>query len=198
MKKILAVAASARRKGNSDIVLERALEGVRSIEPEVEVETLIPRELSITPCRSCNGCWETGRCVVRDEMQELYVRFSEVDHVVVASPLYFTSLPGHFKVLIDRFQCFWVRTYRLGEPPQPRRTGMFLCVGAMDRERYYTGALTIVKTWMAALNMGCPVRRFYPGLDAAGDVLKRPDYLEDARHAGAELVGRTAAGRADR
>ena len=198
MKKILAVAASARRKGNSDLVLKHALDGVRSVEPEVEVETLIPRELSVTPCRSCNGCWETGQCVVHDEMQELYVKFSEVDHVVVASPLYFTSLPGHFKVLIDRFQCFWVRTYRLGKPPEPRRTGMFLCVGAIDRHRYYKGALTIVKTWMAALNMGCPVSRFYPGLDAAGDVLKRPDYLDDARRAGAELVERTAADCADR
>ena len=194
MKKILAVAASARRKGNSDIVLEHALEGVRSVEPEVEVEILIASRLSITPCRSCNGCWETGRCVVDDQMQELYVRFSEADHVVVASPLYFTSLPGHFKVLIDRFQCFWVRTYRLGQPPEPRRTGMFLCVGAIYRERYYKGALTIVKTWMAALNMGCPVSRFYPRLDAAGDVLKRRDYLEDARQAGVELIQRAGEG----
>ena len=188
MKKILAVAASARRKGNSDIILERTLEGILEAEPGVAVETVIPLQLSITPCRSCRGCWETGRCVVQDDMQELYIKFSEVDHVVVAAPIYFASLPGHFKVLIDRFQCFWVRTYRLGEPPRPCRTGMFLCVGAMARERYYGNALAIVKTWMASLNMGCPVSRFYPGLDTVGEVFKYPDYLEDARNAGAELM----------
>lgn len=197
MTKILAVAASARRKGNSDTVLEHALEGMRQAEPRLHVETVIPHELSVTPCRSCNGCLDTGRCVVRDEMQELYAKFSEADHVVVASPIYFTSLPGHFKVLIDRFQCFWARTHRLGDPPQPRRVGMFLCVGAMDRDRYYRGALTIVKSWMASLNMACPVSRFYPRVDAPDDVRKHPDYLDDALRAGAELMRRAAGNGAD-
>jgi len=157
MKTILAIAASARRKGNSDTLLERALEPMRQAGCSVQI--IIPRELSITPCRACNGCWQTGRCVVQDEMQHLYAKFCQADHVVVASPIYFTSLPGHFKILIDRFQCFWVRTFRLGEPPQPRRTGMFLCVGAMDRDRYFKGCLTTVKTWMAVLNKGLPYDR---------------------------------------
>jgi len=186
--KILAVAASARRHGNSDAVLDSALEGIRQEAPGAEVERLVPYGLPITPCRSCNGCMRTGRCVVQDQMQELYVKFSEVDHVVVASPIYFTSLPGHFKVLIDRFQCFWARTFLLGDPPQPRRTGMFLCVGALSRERYYQSTLTIVKTWMACLNMGCAITRFYPGLDGRKDVSQRTDYLRDAREAGAELI----------
>ncbi|MHC4787687.1 MAG: flavodoxin family protein, partial [Planctomycetota bacterium] len=88
MTDVLAVAASARRGGNSDAVLEAACDLLR--EHGAVVETIIPRQLSIQPCFSCHGCWETGRCVVQDQMQELYVRFSEADHVVVASPLYFT------------------------------------------------------------------------------------------------------------
>lgn len=186
MTEVMAVAASARRGGNSDAVLESALAVFR--ERGAQVETIVPRDLAVSPCLSCGGCWDTGQCVQQDVMQELYVRFSEVDHVVVASPIYFTSLPGHFKVLIDRFQCFWMRTYGLGRPPQPRRTGMFLCVGAMDRERYYRGALSIVKTWMWTLNMGCPVSRFYPGLDAKDDIRKHPEYLEDARQAALRLI----------
>ena len=186
MTGVLAVAASARRGGNTDAVLESALGALK--EHGATVQTVIPQRLAISPCRACRGCWETGCCVVQDEMQELYVRFSEADHVVVAAPLYFTSLPGQFKVLIDRFQCFWVRTYRLGQPPQPRRTGMFLCAGAMDKERYFGCSLTIVKTWMASLNMGCAVSRYYPGVDEKDDVRTRhPEYLEDARRAAAEL-----------
>jgi len=150
---ILAIAASARRDGNSDTALACALEGIKAEAPDAEVQTIAPYGLPITPCRSCNGCWKTGRCVVKDEMQDLYPQFCEADHIVVASPIYFTSLPGHFKVLIDRFQCFWVRTFLLKDPLKPRRTGMFLCVGAMDRNRYYEGALTIIRTWMLVLNM---------------------------------------------
>lgn len=186
MSTVLAVAASARRGGNSDILLDRALEPFQN--SGASIERVVPFDLSITPCRSCHGCWKSGRCVVRDQMQDLYAKFCEVDHVVVASPIYFTSLPGHFKVMIDRFQCFWVRTFRLGEPPEPRRNGMFLCVGAMDRRKYYEGSLKIVRTWMSTLNMKCPVSRFYPGLDEKGDVAKRQDYLSDARRAGRELL----------
>ena len=188
VKKILAVAASARRNGNSDILLEQALLGIQEASPGAQIERLAPYEIPITPCRSCRGCWETGRCVVKDPMQELYVKFSEVDHVVVASPQYFTSVPGHFKVMIDRFQCFWVRTYLLGEPPTPRRNGMLLCVGGMKRDKDYQCTLTLVKTWMSTLNMGCPVSRFYTDLDEPQDALKREDYLEDARRAGVELM----------
>ena len=188
MTDVLAVAASARRGGNSDAVLEAALDVLR--DRGAAVQTVIPCKLSISPCRSCNGCWDTGVCVQHDAMDDLYVRFSEADHVVVASPLYFTSLPGHLKAFIYRFQCFWVRRARLGSPPEPQRRGMFVSVGAMERERYYQACLTIVKTWMWVLNMECAVSRFYPGVDAKNDLVENhPEYLEDARRAARELIG---------
>ena len=186
--RILAVQGSARRNGNSDTVLAQALEGIRQEAPDAEIETLTAYGLPITACRSCNGCWNTGTCVVQDAMQDLYAKFYAADHVVLAAPIYMASLPGHLKVLIDRFQCSWVRTFRLGNPPQPRRTGMFLCVGAMDREKYYRNALSIVRAWMAMLNMGCEVSRFYPGLDERKAVRARDNYLQDAREAGVKLM----------
>ena len=185
--RVLAIAGSARRKGNSEAVLEAALDVMRA--RGAEVDFIHARRLEIKPCFSCNGCWDTGVCVVRDAMQPLYPRFDEADHIVLASPLYFTSLPGHLKVLIDRFQPHWVRTSRLNRPAGPRRRGMFLCVGAMDRERYCRSALTIVKTWMSCLNMACAVSRFYPGVDARGDLeANHPEYLDDARAAAEELL----------
>jgi len=131
---------------------------------------------------------ETGVCVQQDEMQALYPRFCEAKRIVVASPIYFTALPGSFKVMIDRFQCLWARTYLLADPPEPRRAGMFLCAGAMRRERYYRSCLTTVKTWFSALNVACPVSRFFPGLDGADDIERRPDYLREARDAAGELL----------
>jgi len=186
MTDILAVKASARRHGNSDTILDAAIEVFE--ERGAEVQTVIPRQLTVSPCLSCNACMKTGDCIQDDDMQELYPRFCEVDHIVVASPIYFTSLPGHFKVFIDRFQCFWARKYVLDTAPEPERTGMFLCVGAMDRERYYRCCRTTVKTWMHVMNIKCTVDRFFPGLDEKGDVAERPEYLEQARQAAVELL----------
>lgn len=190
MSKILAVAGSARRGGNSDRILEAALDVMR--DRGAEVETVIPRELDVTPCRSCWGCWETGACVVRDAMQDIYVRFSEVDHIVVGSPVYFTSVPGHLKLLIDRFQCFWVRTFRLGEPPEPRRQGMFLSVGAMDRDQFYKCSRQVITSWFACLNMKCTLSRFFPGLDDKDDIDAHPDYLDRARQAAERFMDTVA------
>jgi multimeric flavodoxin WrbA len=186
MKDVLAVAGSARRGGNSDALLDAALEVFRRDNARVQV--VVPRRLTISPCLSCSACFETGVCVQRDEMQELYVRFCEAEHIVVASPIYFTAVPGHFKVMIDRFQCLWARTYLLNDPPQPRRSGMYLCVGAMRRERYFQSCLTTVKAWLAAINVACPVGRFFPGLDARDDARKHPELLEEARQAARELL----------
>jgi len=186
MTTVLAVAGSARRGGNTDMLLEGALDVMRG--RGAAVETIVPRRLDITPCRSCGGCDATGVCVIKDVMQDLYVRFSEADHVVVAAPVYFTSVPGHVKVLIDRFQCFWVRTFRLGEPPQPRRRGMFLCAGGMASERFFTCSRSVVGSWMASLNMRCAVSRFFPGVDAEDGVRRRPEYLDEVRAAAEELL----------
>ena len=181
------VLGSARRRGNSDTILEAALDVFRERGDAVQV--VYPRQLSISPCLSCNACFKTGVCVQHDDLTHLYGRFCEADHVVVASPVYFTNVPGHFKVMIDRFQCFWARTYLLRRPPHPRRNGMFLAVGAMDRERYYRCTATVVKTWLSTLNIGCPVIRVYKGLDEPTDILRRPELLDDARAAARELIG---------
>jgi multimeric flavodoxin WrbA len=186
MADILAVAGSARRHGNSDTLLEAALDVFRERGDQVQV--VYPKKLSISPCLSCNACFKTGACIQHDEMGPLYGRFLEADHVVVATPVYFTNVPGHFKVMIDRFQCFYARTYLLHDPPQPRRLAMALIVGAMDRQRYYDATATVIKSWLAHLNIGTPVVRYYMGLDGPKEALERPDYLENAREAARELI----------
>ena len=188
MKRVIAVAGSARRDGNSDTVLDRALAGMRKARPDLQVEAIIPSEMQIEPCRSCNACWESGNCVIDDELQEMYPRFESADYIVVATPIYFTNVPGELKVLIDRFQCFWARTYLHENPPTPQGEGLLGCVGAMDNRRYYESVLSVVKTWLSTLNVRCTVSRFYSGLDAKGAILKREDYLNDAEKAGTELV----------
>jgi multimeric flavodoxin WrbA len=191
MTSVLAIAGSARRRGNSDALLAAACDVFR--ERGAQVETIVPRRLQLTPCSSCGGCWETGRCVVQDDMQEIYPRLEGADHIVVASPVYFTALPGHLKLLVDRCQCYWVRTFRLKDPPQPRRSGMFLCAGVQDRQSFFQGCLTTVKSWLTCLNVSCDVSRFFPGLEGRDAVrTQRPGYLEEARAAARELLDASA------
>jgi len=63
--------------------------------------------LKISPCRECRHCSIDGKCIVNDEMQQIYPKMMECDLLIIASPVFFTSVSGHLKAFIDRFQRFW-------------------------------------------------------------------------------------------
>ncbi|MEE9200220.1 MAG: flavodoxin family protein, partial [Candidatus Brocadiales bacterium] len=114
MKKLLAIAGSPRRGGNSELLLDEAIKAARDI--GLETEKLVVDELGIAPCTSCGSCWETGNCVIEDKMQEVYKKLLDADYVVVASPLYFLGVSAQLKALIDRCQALWARRFILKKP----------------------------------------------------------------------------------
>ncbi len=67
---IYAMATSPRRQGNSETLLDRAIEGARGLGVEVVKDVLGVDPVS--PCMGCNRCGETGECVQQDRMQEVY------------------------------------------------------------------------------------------------------------------------------
>ena len=56
---VLGIAASPRRGGNSDLLLERALEG--AVQAGAKVERIVAARLKISPCIACD---EIGRAHV--------------------------------------------------------------------------------------------------------------------------------------
>ncbi len=109
---VIALAASPRKNGNSEKLLDEVIEGLRSC--GTEVRKFRTHELDIKPCTNCNECERLGRCVVEDAFQDLYDQFITCDGIVFASPLYFMNVPAGGKALIDRCQAFWMAKYRLG------------------------------------------------------------------------------------
>ncbi|MDZ4246836.1 MAG: flavodoxin family protein [Dehalococcoidia bacterium] len=89
--KVLAIAGSPRRKGNTDTLLEKAVEGARS-NTDTEIIKIILSELCIAPCRHCDGCLHTGRCVIDDDMQSIHNLLRKADRIILASPIFFMSL----------------------------------------------------------------------------------------------------------
>lgn len=107
--KTLIINGSPREHGNTAALiaeLKRHLSG--------EVVELSAFRSDIAPCVDCRGCWETAKCVVRDEMDVIYA--DDFDNVVVASPVYFGTLPGQMLSLISRMQPWHAATYFIGKP----------------------------------------------------------------------------------
>ena len=99
-KEVLMISGSPRKGGNSEILLGQFEKGARESGNEVEKVNL--REKKIAPCMACYGCRGTKTCVQKDDMGELLEKMVEADALVLATPVYFYSMDGQLKTMIDR------------------------------------------------------------------------------------------------
>lgn len=100
MKQILAISASPRRGGNSDVLCDAFLRGAR--EAGHEAEKIFLRDLDIRYCTGCGVCNTTHTCVQKDGMKEILDKMVQADVIVLATPVYFYSMDAQLKTLIDR------------------------------------------------------------------------------------------------
>ena len=101
--KVLAISGSPRRGGNTDILLELALEVLA--EEGMETEFLSLADRPIKPCTACGGCRHSEKveCVLDDPAFEgMIERFVEADGILVGSPVYFGSATPQTMALLDR------------------------------------------------------------------------------------------------
>jgi len=101
--KVLAFNSSPHKgKGNTALILDPFLEGMR--EAGAEVELFYNDELKVKPCRGCFNCWikTPGDCSQKDDMTWLLPRMREADVVVCATPVYSYGMTGQMKNLVDR------------------------------------------------------------------------------------------------
>ena len=101
--KVLAVNSSPYMdKGNTALILNPFLDGMREVGAEVEL--FYTRKLKINPCRGCFNCWikTPGVCSQKDDMQMLLPKLGEADVWVLATPLYVDGMNGPMKNLLDR------------------------------------------------------------------------------------------------
>lgn len=100
MKKVLILAASPRKNGNSDALCAAFAKG--ALEAGNEVETIRVADKKIGFCRACEACQKTGVCVQKDDMAEILDKMLASDVMVLATPSYFYSMDAQLKVVIDR------------------------------------------------------------------------------------------------
>lgn len=100
MKKVLVLAGSPRKGGNSDLLCDALIRGAR--ESGNNAEKIYVQDLKIGSCRACYGCRGTGRCVQKDDMDTLLEKMIAADVIVLATPVYFYSMDGQMKTMIDR------------------------------------------------------------------------------------------------
>jgi len=188
--KLLAIAGSPRRDGNTDLLLQEVVRGAESEGAEVKVIFLC--DLCIAPCRHCDKCLETGRCVVEDDMQWLHAELRRADRLALASPIFFMGLTAQTKAMIDRCQALWVLKYVLKLPvatnEDGERRGLFISVGGTRGTKLFEPAMATVKIFFKTLEFTYASDLLYRGIDRKGEIAEHPTALRDAFEAGQNLA----------
>lgn len=97
---IIAICGSPR-KGNTEFILKKLL--IKAETLGAKTELILLREKRIEFCNGCLECEQTGKCILHDAMQEIYMKLERSDIIVFGSPCYFDNISGMMKNFIDRF-----------------------------------------------------------------------------------------------
>jgi len=103
---VLAVNGSPRKKWNTATLLEKTLEGAAAQGAATELVHLY--DLNYKGCSSCFACKmidgpSSGRCAMQDDLRPLLVKIeTEVDVLILGSPIYFGQMTGEMRSFIER------------------------------------------------------------------------------------------------
>ncbi len=153
------------------------------------MEKVVIGKLDLRGCRECDRCMETGSCVVSDGMVKIYDLLRNLDVLIIASPVFFSSVTAQTKMLIDRCQCIWAGKYLLNAPigGGRRRVGAFLAVGGRQKSSFEHAA-AVVRTFFVSANIKYAGELTFSGIDEKGAILRHPTALKEARELGSRLV----------
>lgn len=101
--KVLGVNGSARKDGNTAILLRAVFEPLEAAGIDCELVQLAGKR--VHGCTGCRKCGEVkgGNCVgVRDDANEVIDKMVAADAIVLGSPTYYADLSAEMKALIDR------------------------------------------------------------------------------------------------
>lgn len=188
--KVLGIYSSPRKGGNTDQLLDKALEGAQA--GGAEISRVYARDLNMSGCIECGGCDKTGKCVVKDDMQSVYPLLEEADVIFLASPIFFYGVTAQVKALIDRTQACWSKRM-LEKTPQERKgfdsgRGYLIAVGASRGENLFEGAILTARYFFDALDMSYEGGIFFRSLEKKSAVQENPETLQEAFNLGRKVV----------
>jgi len=101
--KVIAFNGSARKEGNTAILINYVLSGLKK--EGIETETFNLSGEKFRGCNACGKCFETRdkRCVIKDDfLNGCLEKMVEADGIILGSPTYFADVSAEMKALIER------------------------------------------------------------------------------------------------
>jgi multimeric flavodoxin WrbA len=150
-------------------------------------------ELTVKPCQACGPEPTDGLCIFHDDMDGVYEALERAHAVAIGSPIYFDTVSGQLKLVMDRCNCVTplVRLPGGGWDFRPRwaRTRRGVFVTACSDRHPYELAERSVRGFMKWIGARWEETLAYQHADNdPGSVAARPELLARARALGRRLI----------
>ena len=91
-------------KSNTYQLTSAFLRGIKQKAENVQIRECTVCRMDIKPCLGCFSCWDRtpGRCCIEDDMEQVIQDLLWADITIWSFPLYYFTVPGALKNLIDR------------------------------------------------------------------------------------------------
>ncbi len=177
-KKILVISSSPRNNSNSEALAASFAKGAMAAANDVE--TIVLREKQYSFCKGCMACFKLGRCVIKDDAAEIVAKMHEADILVFATPVYYYSVSGQLKTLLDRCNPLYGSDYQFTQV-------YLLATAAEDEESTVSGTVTAVQGWVDCFDRAKFVGTVFAGnVNAPGEIAGHAA-LEEAYQLGFQI-----------
>lgn len=120
--KVFGICASPRN-GTTDYVLSEALAKLKSQGFEIVAFNCYGKDLK--PCMHCDHCLEHKKCVIQDDMGEVYDNLQDSDGIILATPIHSGSVSAQLSIIMDRTRALEAVDYNILRG----KIGMSIAVG---------------------------------------------------------------------
>ena len=171
-KNIVVLSGSPRKNANTDKLVAAFIEGAESASKNVNLFRIA--DLDIKGCTGCNHCQNTKQgCRLEDDMPQIYDAIRKTDTLVLASPVYFSSVTAQLKAALDRLFALMPEGFQV-------KRGALLVTCAERAKEEADGSIVVYEHIMLAFkgeNAGIIIAT---GLWEPDDIDGRPE-LDEAR-----------------
>ena len=169
--KVLLINGSPKANGNTALAL-REMEAIFA-KNGIDTELIHIGHQAIRGCIACGHCYQNGRCVFEDAVNEISPKFAECDGIVVGSPVYYASANATLVAFLDRlfYSSRFDKTMKVGAAiAVARRGGASATFDELNKYFTISGMPVVSSQYWNSVHGGAP-----------GDALQDEEGLQTMR-----------------
>ncbi|QYZ78340.1 flavodoxin family protein [Methanofollis formosanus] len=169
---------SPRPHGNSAVLAGWVAD--RCNEAGLRCEVISPDRFGVEPCTACYRCFNSGRCVIEDRMDEVVPALDHARLIVVCTPVYTETVPAALKAVIDRCQALRAGRALAGVRGR-EQAGLLLAVAGRRGSENFECVRRVVGAFFTSLGVRTAGEVLLDGVDDLTDIRAIAGWEEEVR-----------------